>query len=271
MSFFFRVPLGGCLDRFTLSFPKLRGRFVTSVVKMPTITTYSPLIPPDKPSRPIEYRSKRRKPAPGPKCPIYNADVVTTVDLGAFSLSPPPTPGSPNGTKGAKFPAHRLRSNSGLAFHTNDDLLKRYTDYYPDGTPRISVGLDGTGSLGLGSETRRPSVTPSESDGFSLIESPIPSFLGRETFNVAMKNPETTNKLWTFAESQGCGHHIEFLAKVAAFILEAPNEEWTNSDRFATTRSHWSKSSLKSAPCQPLIPLSRQPRQLSYLRPCRKA
>lgn len=195
---------------------------------MPTVTTYSPLIPPDKALE--QHRSKGRRSSIRAGSPRHLVD-VTAADLHAMSLSPPPTPISPmtpmpsTGSKGGKFSPHRLRSNSGLALHTNDDILKQYTDYYPDGTPRISVGLDGTGSLGFMSETRRSSVAVSEAE--SHTEPPVPSLAGRETFDMVMKNPETANKLWKFADSQGCGHHIEFLAKVAIPMSQLETPELT--------------------------------------------
>jgi len=124
----------------------------------------------------------------------------------------------------------RLRSNSGLSLHTNEDALRQYTDYNPDGSPRMSLfgpviwqpqaAIDAvTGEVGLGvtglgvhgpPEYRR-SMLPEYSPAGML---PIPDFFGREVFQMVLRNPTTSHLLCKFAQSQGCGEAVEFLTKV---------------------------------------------------------
>lgn len=122
--------------------------------------------------------------------------------------------------KSAKFQSLRLRSNSGLSLHTNDEVLKEYTDYNPDGSPRTPLYTlsdspydpAGMGSIdAIASSQRRTSVAMTESE---VTSKPMPSILSQDVFDMAMRNPEIANKLWKFAAAQGRGQDVEFLIKV---------------------------------------------------------
>ncbi|KAF7563361.1 hypothetical protein G7046_g766 [Stylonectria norvegica] len=122
--------------------------------------------------------------------------------------------------KSAKFSAYRLRSNSGLSLHTNDDILRQYTDYYPDGTPRVA--LYGSGNAAWPGERLRSidSVASSQRSSMAYTDSdtsadlPIPDFVGRDMFEMVMKDPAASSQLWKFAASRGVGQNVDYLMKI---------------------------------------------------------
>ncbi|KAI9152173.1 Phototropin [Paramyrothecium foliicola] len=122
--------------------------------------------------------------------------------------------------KSAKFHPLRLRSNSGLSLHTNEEILKEYTDYNPDGSPRtplytLSDSPVAMGSIdAIASGQRRTSVAMTESE---VTAKPIASILSQEVFDMCMRNPDTANKLWKFAAVQGRGQDMEYLIKVREY------------------------------------------------------
>lgn len=136
-------------------------------------------------------------------------------------LTASPTQRSKNGTrpKSAKFSAYRLRSNSGLSLHTNEDLLRQYTDYHPDGSPRVAMYGAGAGGERLRSidsittSSQRSSTTFTDSD--TSADLPIPDFVGRDMFDMVIKDPAASAQLWKFAASRGVGQNVEYLMKVS--------------------------------------------------------
>ncbi|OLN97640.1 Blue-light-activated histidine kinase 1-like protein 1 [Colletotrichum chlorophyti] len=110
--------------------------------------------------------------------------------------------------------ALRLRSNSGLSLHTNEEAFRRYTDYNPDGSPRSPTFGSGMWSSldGVSTSLRRsfgPPVMEVEAETL-----PIPDFLGREVFQMILGNTAISQRLHHFAHKRGCGSDIEFLLKV---------------------------------------------------------
>ncbi|CAM1503284.1 Fc.00g080600.m01.CDS01 [Cosmosporella sp. VM-42] len=122
--------------------------------------------------------------------------------------------------KSAKFSSYRLRSNSGLSLHTNEDILRQYTDYYPDGTPRVALYGNGNGnwpgerlrSIDSIASSQRSSIAFTDSD--TSTDLPIPDFVGREMFDLVMKDPVASGQLWKFAASRGVGQNVDYLMKI---------------------------------------------------------
>jgi hypothetical protein len=142
----------------------------------------------------------------------FNAPVSTSRPI---IISPPPTPRSPKPRAGKL--SLRLRSNSGLSLHTNEDALRRYTDYNPDGSPRTPLFAPviwhpetANGIDRLSAQHRRSTaLTPQSPSAL-----PIPDLFGQDVFHMVLKNPTTAHRLWKFAQKQGCGESIEYLMKV---------------------------------------------------------
>lgn len=142
-------------------------------------------------------------------------------------LTTSPTLRSKNGTrpKSAKFSAYRLRSNSGLSVHTNEDLLRQYTDYHPDGSPRVAMFAANGGERlrsidSITTSSQRSSVTFTDSD--TSADLPIPDFVGRDMFDMVIKDPAASAQLWKFAASRGVGQNVEYLLKVSCALVCGP-------------------------------------------------
>ncbi|KAH7258544.1 hypothetical protein MRS44_009946 [Fusarium solani] len=143
---------------------------------------------------------------------------------GGLQSPPPPKTRSGGRPRSAKFSAYRLRSNSGLSLHTNEDILRQYTDYYPDGSPR-SAGLYGSGQQWSGERLRsidsiassqRSSIAFTDSDGSGDL--PIPDLVGRDMFDQVMSDPAASSQLWKFAASRGVGQNVDYLMKIRDYI-----------------------------------------------------
>ncbi|KAK4450760.1 hypothetical protein QBC34DRAFT_296629 [Podospora aff. communis PSN243] len=138
------------------------------------------------------------------------ADPSTTTTI----LSPPPTRRSPKPR--AKNLHLRLRSDSGLALHTNQLAFRQYTNYSSNGSPlsgdtlKRPASYDATSTadtitLGNG---RNPDVTEARQN------KPLPSFFDPEVIKMAFSNPTTGQRLCQFAKSRRCAADVEFLLKV---------------------------------------------------------
>ena len=134
--------------------------------------------------------------------------------------------------KSAKFSSYRLRSNSGLSLHTNEDILRQYTDYYPDGSPRVAMYGNGNGqwsgdrlkSINSIPSSQRSSMAFTEADTF--VDLPVPDFVGREMFEMVMKDPAASSQLWKYAASRGVGQNVDYLMKVSKVPLD--DSDFTN-------------------------------------------
>jgi phototropin len=130
-------------------------------------------------------------------------------------LSPPPTPRSPPRVRPNKL-SLRLRSNSGLSLHTNDDALRQYIDYNEDGSPRTPLfspvvwrpeGIPSIDSISSGGTLSTASSHPLS----------IPDFFGREIFQMVLNNPQTRGRLRKYAKNYGLAESIDFLVKVCPY------------------------------------------------------
>lgn len=180
---------------------------------MPTVNTIRAFEPPPVP--PFADYGRRRS----------SGTTITTSDSNSTTLRCPSASSIRSKTsirpKSAKFSSYRLRSNSGLSLHTNEDILRQYTDYYPDGTPRVALYSNGNGqwpgerlkSINSIASSQRSSMAFTESDTF--VDLAIPDFLGREMFEMVMKDPAASSQLWKFAASRGVGQNVDYLMKVS--------------------------------------------------------
>ncbi|CAF3533522.1 unnamed protein product [Fusarium graminearum] len=182
---------------------------------MPTINAHRTFEPPSMPSPPDFER--RRSTASSLS---HNTD-----SLGG--LQSPPLRSRSSRPKSAKFSSYRLRSNSGLSLHTNEDILRQYTDYHPDGTPRAGLYSNGGGqwsserlrsidSVASSARSQRSSIAYTESD--SSGELPIPDLVGREMFDMVMADHAASGQLWKFAADRGVGQNVDYLMKIRDYI-----------------------------------------------------
>ncbi|KAH6685849.1 hypothetical protein F5X68DRAFT_209406 [Plectosphaerella plurivora] len=133
------------------------------------------------------------------------------------AVSPPVTPYSARHDK----LSHRLRSNSGLSLHTNEDALRRYTDYNSDGSPRTPTfdnsvtwgSIDGVAS-GSRQTPRRPMPPPPQQTEQAL---PIPDFFSQKVFQAVLANPSTRDRFVRFARKSGATADIDFLLGIATY------------------------------------------------------
>jgi len=147
-------------------------------------------------------------------------------------LSPPPTPH-------VSRPRHdsllqRLRSNSGLALHTNNSLLRQYTEYNQDGSPRLShcepdqwrtERLNSLDAMTL--RDYRNSISLQSLGGFASIQPalPIPDFFGRNVVQMVLSDPLTSRQLCEFTKRRGGRENIEFLQKVRLLQYDSPSRQ----------------------------------------------
>ncbi|GKU04656.1 hypothetical protein FLAG1_06208 [Fusarium langsethiae] len=182
---------------------------------MPTINVHRTFEPPSMPSLPDFERRRSTTPSLS-----QNVD-----SLGG--LQSPPLRSRSSRPKSAKFSSYRLRSNSGLSLHTNEDILRQYTDYHPDGTPRAGLYSNGGGqwsaerlrsidSVASSSRSQRSSIAYTESD--SSGELPIPDLTGREMFDMVMADHAASGQLWKFAADRGVGQNVDYLMKIRDYI-----------------------------------------------------
>ncbi|KAF9872369.1 hypothetical protein CkaCkLH20_10196 [Colletotrichum karsti] len=169
----------------------------------------------------------RRSPVTPPYDNDYNGSPKGLMDPGlkitppssslhvpTMTFSPPATPRSIRPAKASL----RLRSNSGLTLHTNEEAFRRYTDYNPDGSPRSpTFGPGMWSSLDSVSTSLRRSFAPPVMEVEPTETLPIPDFLGREVFEMILGNAQTSQRFFQFAQNRGCGSDIEFLLRVQEY------------------------------------------------------
>lgn len=111
--------------------------------------------------------------------------------------------------------AQRLRCNSGLSLHVNEDALRQYTDYNADGTSRgplfkpFNWQREGE-NPGRRNSAQRNLVSGDEQE-WTL---PIPDVLGLEIFRTVLKDPAAAAGLLKFSRGAGYGVNMAYLAKV---------------------------------------------------------
>ncbi|GJD00576.1 K+-channel erg-like protein [Colletotrichum higginsianum IMI 349063] len=144
---------------------------------------------------------------------VRNSPTSSALPVPTMTLSPP---ASPRAARTSKMPM-RLRSNSGLSLHTNEDAFRRYTDYNPDGSPRSPTFGTGLWSSldGVSTSLRRSFAPPvMEVEPETL---PIPDFLGREVFQMILGNTAASQRFFHFAQSRGSGPDVEFLLRIQEY------------------------------------------------------
>ncbi|KZL87459.1 k+-channel erg-like protein [Colletotrichum incanum] len=144
---------------------------------------------------------------------LRNSPTSSSLPVPTMTFSPPATPRGPRPNN----MSFRLRSNSGLSLHTNEDAFRRYTDYNPDGSPRSPTFGPGIWSSldGVSTSLRRsfgPPVMEVESEPLS-----IPDFLGREVFQMVLGHAIASKRFFYFAQSRGCGPDVEFLLRIQEY------------------------------------------------------
>ena len=135
-------------------------------------------------------------------------------------LSPPPTPKASRRNNNVARLAQRLRSNSGLSLHANEDALRRYTDYNPDGSSRsplfTPVNWQG-GSNGEKASRRFDRRSLHIDYGPPETTLPIPDYFSQEVFHMVLNNPSAAHRLLRYAQRKGCGENMAYLMKVSIY------------------------------------------------------
>ncbi|SPN98477.1 uncharacterized protein DNG_01522 [Cephalotrichum gorgonifer] len=130
-------------------------------------------------------------------------------------LSPPPTPKVPRSRP--KGLSQRLRSNSGLSLHMNEDALRKYTDYNPDGSSRSPLFKP------VNWQPQGPNPSPAGTRTSLLSEDkpewtlPVPDLLGPEAFQMALQDPVVAHELLKFSREMGSGNDVEYLLKTQEY------------------------------------------------------
>ncbi|KAJ4300122.1 hypothetical protein N0V88_002791 [Collariella sp. IMI 366227] len=114
----------------------------------------------------------------------------------------------------------RLRSDSGLALHTNQAGFRQYTGYNPDGSlplrpsPVRTLSSDDNSSVedfDLGRESG------TDLRGFKSHDKVLPDFFEPAVIKLAFTNPSTAQRLRKFAETRHNTADIDFLMKVEEY------------------------------------------------------
>ncbi|KAK4213842.1 hypothetical protein QBC37DRAFT_463162 [Rhypophila decipiens] len=139
-------------------------------------------------------------------------------DLNLTALSPPPVPPGDPRTKPVKTHSpFRLRSDSGLALHTNKNAFRQYTDYNSDGslrTPSIKKK-----PFSFESSSGSDSITVGTSVHINLGHSshqvkPVPQFFDSNVIKAVFADSATKQRLLQFAQGTASAADVEFLLKV---------------------------------------------------------
>ncbi|KAK4103418.1 hypothetical protein N658DRAFT_505119 [Parathielavia hyrcaniae] len=129
------------------------------------------------------------------------------------ALAPPPGP-KPLPKRKSNF---RLRSDSGLALHTNQAAFRNYTEYNPDGSistrPSRSRHPSFDDSSSVEEFIRGHHIT-AEPKGLVTNGKVLPDLFEPAVFKLALSNRETAQRFRAFAQTRGCGSDIDFLLKV---------------------------------------------------------
>ncbi len=119
----------------------------------------------------------------------------------------------------------RLRSNSGLALHTNEAALEQYINYQNSGPARPPSSTSAPQHDALyeedgGADLAETCSQSSRGDGSSTpgtgLRACIPflDFLGQGVFQMSLDNPAISSRLLKYCEDHGCEENLEFLMKV---------------------------------------------------------
>ncbi|KAL2166172.1 hypothetical protein VTG60DRAFT_3155 [Thermothelomyces hinnuleus] len=137
------------------------------------------------------------------------------------ALSPPPPQGFKHSKPRPPQSHLRLRSDSGLALHSNQAGSRQYTHYNPDSpadsrpSPARTSSNDGTSSVEDSYSSRR--LSP-KLRGFAVDGRVLPDFFEPAVIKIAFSDETTVRKLRTFAETRHGGSDVDFLLKVGSRI-----------------------------------------------------
>ncbi|ERT03256.1 hypothetical protein HMPREF1624_01562 [Sporothrix schenckii ATCC 58251] len=110
---------------------------------------------------------------------------------------------------------HRLRSNSGLALHTNSAALRRYTDYNADGSTRLPPTDERFDSDGrFGEETGDGG---NRAPGAVAGTPTTPKLLSWETVRAVLDDPVARQRLMEYTRSVGGAENLDFLEMVEQY------------------------------------------------------
>ncbi|KAK7956455.1 uncharacterized protein PG986_005677 [Apiospora aurea] len=123
----------------------------------------------------------------------------------------------------------RLKSNSGMALHTNDSALSQYTDYNCYGRSPSAFDVSSPGLPTPANDDRfARSASPYSRDvpnlpgGFTSCL-PYMDIVGRDVFQMALDSPAVMRQLLHYCEKQGCEENVEFLIKIREYA-QATND-----------------------------------------------
>ncbi|CAI4214858.1 unnamed protein product [Parascedosporium putredinis] len=113
-----------------------------------------------------------------------------------------------------------VAANSGLSLHANEDALRRYTDYNPDGSSRSPMFAPvnwqgGDGGEGASRKSNRRSLLVDY--GAPETTLPIPDYFSHEVFRMVMNSPSAAHALLRYAQSKGAGENMAYLLKVQEY------------------------------------------------------
>jgi len=116
----------------------------------------------------------------------------------------------------------RLRSNSGLARHTNESAFKQYVDYGSNKSTRPK-SFNPSGRTSTMSERHPttydelPELSPRSTaytvHAFDAFP-PFVDILSKDIFTMMLENSSTSRHFLNYCEDQGCEENIEFLMRV---------------------------------------------------------
>lgn len=143
------------------------------------------------------------------------------------ALSPPPTPltesSLSSSTSRSEKLSVKLRSNSGLAHHTNQAAFRRYTDYNRDGStnspisPSFTYGGQRLASpvlVSAGTSGAKASSTERLAESFITSETPLLDLFHRDVLQLLLQQPTAGERLCRFAQTRGGRVNADFLLKV---------------------------------------------------------
>ncbi|KAI1334428.1 hypothetical protein F5Y15DRAFT_289439 [Xylariaceae sp. FL0016] len=120
----------------------------------------------------------------------------------------------------------RLRSNSGLALHTNEAALSQYIDYTRDPVPsRPSSFNPSIQSIPLDEDdtnTVRSMSLSCHTTGFSHYL-PFVDLLGQDVFQTALHTPGVARQFQNYCKERRCGQDLEFLLRIRDYT-QSTNE-----------------------------------------------
>ncbi|KAI1083379.1 hypothetical protein F5B20DRAFT_402631 [Whalleya microplaca] len=155
------------------------------------------------------------------KEPIYHrrAAPIMTTSIDSTGTLPPKSHGVKSSPTLRSPPLRsdklslRLRSNSGLALHTNESALSQYIDYKRHRPARPFSFDPSIYNLPLDEEE----ISSSQRIGDLTSRLPILDFLGKDAFKIALADPVVTRQFLKYCKGNGCEENLEFLLKVREY------------------------------------------------------